>query len=196
MFFLSYTNTSAANMHVGSLAFGFGDSVEPFCCILPRRKRGISDGISEMQHSLETCICKLWLLSTAGPVRRHYESQRLGGTAVMERLRQQAFMSSPMRRSCRHLGEFVIWKMIHEKKTQYLHVELTHTSSYFPSRRVPQCARLHMTAAHLQQNASFCLNYHRCCDKRIESQQIMFTSRTELIKASLGCCDAPFYICG
>lgn len=49
-----------------------------------------------------------------------------------------------------------------------------------------------MTAAHLQQNAPFCLNYHWWCDKRTESQQIMFTSRAGLIKASLGCCDAPF----
>lgn len=57
-------------------------------------------------------------------------------------------------------------------------------------------ALLCTTAAHLQQNASFCLNYHWWCDKRIESQQIMFTSRTELIKASLGRRDAPFYICG
>ncbi|KAK2828090.1 hypothetical protein Q5P01_019124 [Channa striata] len=56
-------------------------------------------------------------------------------------------------------------------------------------------ASLCTTAARLQQNASFCLNYHWWCDKRIESQQIMFTSRTELIKASLGLRDAPFYIC-
>lgn len=55
-------------------------------------------------------------------------------------------------------------------------------------------ALLCTTAAHSQQNASFCFKYHWWCDRRIESEQIMFTSRTELIKASLGCCDAPFYI--
>lgn len=65
------------------------------------------------------------------------------------------------------------------------------TFSFLPSRG-SHISLLCTTAAHLQQNASFCLNYHWWCDKRIESQQIMFTSRTELIKASLGCCDAPF----
>lgn len=43
-----------------------------------------------------------------------------------------------------------------------------------------------------RRSTSFCLEYHWWCDKRIESEQIMFTSRTELIKAPLGRRDAPF----
>lgn len=65
-------------------------------------------------------------------------------------------------------------------------------SAPFGLPEAPHISLLCTTVSHLQQNASFCLNYHWWCDKRIESQQIMFTSRTELIKASLGRCDAPF----
>lgn len=47
----------------------------------------------------------------------------------------------------------------------------------------------------VQQTTSFCFTCRCWHDRRIESGQIMFTSTTELIKVSLGRCDAPFYIC-
>lgn len=112
--------------------------------------------------------------------------------------RQQAFVSSQMRSSCRRSSPRKCC-MKRKKKNKGFTCSLPLTSpvfccffvfSFFP--RGFHISFLCTTATHLQQNASFCLNYHWWCDKRIESQQIMFTSRTELIKASLGCCDAPF----
>lgn len=101
-------------------------------------------------------------------------------------------MSLLMRSSCKHLAKFFCQKMLLRKKKNIFKCSPPQASFIFS--RGPHIFLLCMTAAHLLQNVFFCLNYHWWCDKRIESQQIMFASRTGLIKASLGCCDAPVLI--